>query len=115
MHYKFNTRLDTPFWRACQADTDVGVAGPVVEYYQENGPSNLWSGTLLSPFDSFTMGGYTALLVGMKVPYEKARAPTEAEARAWGQRRAANREAAGRALSVREALEIIRSPRWRWT
>src|SRR5438445_12304123 len=23
VHYKFNTRLDTPFWRACRADTQL--------------------------------------------------------------------------------------------
>jgi tryptophan halogenase len=37
-HYKYNRRLDTPFWRACRADTDVGGIQDVVEIYQERAP-----------------------------------------------------------------------------
>lgn len=44
VHYAFNTRLDTEFWRACWADTDLGGAAPVVEWYRENGPSALVKG-----------------------------------------------------------------------
>src|SRR5262249_27352244 len=34
IHYKFNTGLDTPFWRACRAECDIGRAAEVVEYYR---------------------------------------------------------------------------------
>src|SRR5204863_2273670 len=114
MHYRFNARLDTPFWRACRADADLGTAARVVAYYRENGPSNLWAGTLLEPFDPFQMTGYTTLLVGMKVPYEARHAPTDGELKAWEARRRANRDAALKALTVREALDQINAPRWRW-
>jgi tryptophan halogenase len=38
LHYKFNTRLETPFWRTCQEETDLGDrAEEYVSYYHENG------------------------------------------------------------------------------
>lgn len=37
IHYKYNTRIDSPFWQACQRDTDIGAAAKVVNYYKANG------------------------------------------------------------------------------
>src|SRR5581483_8509675 len=37
IHYKFNERLETPFWRACWADADLAGAEEIVEFYRENG------------------------------------------------------------------------------
>ena len=39
IHYKFNTRFDTPYWKACVADTDLAGAQHFVDFYRENGPS----------------------------------------------------------------------------
>jgi tryptophan halogenase len=114
-HYKYNTRIDTPFWRACQADTQLGRAAPIVAYYQQNGPSALWQPTLFDDFDQFKMGGYASMLVGMKVPYQKTYSPTSAELRLWESKRKRFKELAMRAMSVRESLDVLRSPQWRWT
>jgi tryptophan halogenase len=114
MHYRFNDRLDTPFWRACRADTELGRAEPVVEYYRENGPSAMWEPTLFDEFDAFKTGGYGALLVGMRVPYEHTHTPSDAELRLWQAKRRAFKEAALRAMTVKEALGVIRLPQWRW-
>ncbi len=115
VHYKFNTRLDTPFWRACRADTDLGArAEAVVDYYRECGPSPLCQPTLFDEFDQFKMAGYATMLVGMEVPFERTHQPTNAELRTWAARRHRNREAALRAVPVREALDVIHSPRWKW-
>jgi tryptophan halogenase len=114
IHYKYNTRLDTAFWRACRADTDLAGAERIVDYYKENGPSPLCQELLFDPFDQFKLAGYTALLIGMKVPFERTHTPTEAEQRTWNTKRQRFKEAATKALTVREALDIIHSPRWRW-
>ena len=114
VHYKFNTRLDTPFWRACRETTDLASAAPLVEFYRENGPSGFWGQLQLEPFDQFGTAGYVALLVGQKVPYRAAYTPTEPERKAWAERCRKHREQAARALTVREALAAIRSPRWNW-
>jgi tryptophan halogenase len=48
VHYKFNTRLDTPFWRACRDDISLAGAQAVCEFYSENGPSSLANNYVLS-------------------------------------------------------------------
>jgi tryptophan halogenase len=114
MHYRFNDRLDTPFWRACRADVELGRAERVVEYYKENGPSAMWEPTLFDEFDSFKSCGYSTLLVGMRVPYERTHDTTEAELRQWEAKRRGFKEAALRAMTIRETLDTLRSPKWKW-
>ena len=114
VHYKYNTRLDTPFWRACQADTDLAGAERVVEHYRQNGPSGFWEASLLDPADSFRMSGYLSMLVGQRVPFERDHLPADAHLKTWHTRRQRYREAGARGLTVKEALAAIRSPRWNW-
>jgi tryptophan halogenase len=114
VHYKFNTRLDTPFWRACRADTELGRAEPIVEYYRENGPSFQWQPTQFDEFDQFKMGGYASMLVGMRVPYRRTYAPSDADLQTWEAKRRRFKEQALRSMTVREALDVIGSPQWRW-
>jgi tryptophan halogenase len=70
IHYKFNTRLNTPFWQACRAEAKLHGAEAMVEFYRENGPSSL-SGQLLHSSNSFGVHGYLSLLVGQGVPHAK--------------------------------------------
>jgi tryptophan 7-halogenase len=115
IHYKFNTRLDTPFWRECLEKTDVAGAEPFVEYYRENGPSKLWAPILLDGIDSFQTSGYATLLLGQKVPFRRTHVPGEKEMQTWEAHRRKVKENAARGVSVREALESIRSPKFKWT
>jgi len=114
IHYKYNTRLDTPFWRACRADVDASGTADLVAYYQENGPSTLHRSTLLDPRDQFGMEGYLVMLVGQRVPYRRTHVPTAREWAIWERTRAASRALAARGLTVPEALGVIRAPTWRW-
>jgi tryptophan halogenase len=114
VHYKFNTRRDTPFWRACRADTDLAGAARPVAFFQENGPSGYWAPTMFDPFDAFGAAGYATLLVGMRVSYTGKHTASEGERKYMEVRRRGNQELARRAMGVREALDVIRSPRWRW-
>jgi tryptophan halogenase len=114
LHYKFNTRPDTPFWRHCRADTDLAAAAPVVEYFTENGPDNFWEPGLIDPFDEFKFRGYATLLVGQAVPHANAYEPPAAEREAWDGLCRQNGEAARRAMSVEESLASLRSPTWKW-
>lgn len=115
IHYRFNTRLDTPFWKACRADVFLGNATELVEYYQENGPSFLWRDTLLDPFDQFRMEGYLVLLVGQKVPFAGAGEISAEERAIWRRIQAANRQKAENSLTTSEALAIVHSDAWQWT
>jgi len=113
VHYKFNTRLDTPFWRACRADTQLHGAEPMVKFYQENGPS-LLSSQLLHPSNSFGMHGYLSLLVGQGLAHEKVHTPAPRELETWRGRCRIWELEAERALDVRECLQAIRQPGWKW-
>ncbi|MEX2138785.1 MAG: tryptophan halogenase family protein [Pirellulales bacterium] len=115
IHYRFNTRLDTPFWRACRADTDLAGAEEIVEFYQENGPSHHGRVMLLNQLDQFTIDGWLALLVGMRVPHRRKFAPSDAERSEWRRIGEHFKQQAQGAMTVKEALQAIRSARWRWS
>lgn len=108
VHYAFNTRLDTPFWQACRAETDLCGAETMVQYYRENGPSILPEPVLFDPNNSFGLEGYLAMLVGMDVPHGKPWKASAAEQKIWNDRLAGFGEHAKRGFSVAETLAMIR-------
>src|SRR5436190_182159 len=83
IHYRFNKRLDTEFWRAARHGVDLAGAAPLVEFWQRHGPSGLPQGILLNPASTFGLEGYFCLLSGMNVPVAQPYQPTEAERRTW--------------------------------
>jgi len=114
IHYKFNTRLDTSFWRACRNDTRLHSAEFLVEFYKENGPSAVAGAQLLHPSNYFEMDGYLALLVGQNVPHSKPFTPPPNEAKTWRDRCMTWSHEAQRALTVKQCLEAIRNPGMKW-
>lgn len=110
VHYRFNTRLDTPFWRVCREETALHGAADIVEYYRENGPSVLAGIELVHPTNSFRMDGFMAMLVGQKVPHQKPYQPSEAEQKFWRDYRRQLAEQARQGMTVAEALGAIRGP-----
>jgi tryptophan halogenase len=114
LHYKFNTMLDTPFWRACRADTELGTAEPLVSFFQENGPSAIHENEQLRASSIFGLEGYLTMLVGQKVPYRARHQPSAAEMERWQRHRAANVAIARNGYSVPEALAFIRRPGMKW-
>ena len=124
LHYRFNDRLDTPFWRACRGETDrpgragrgVDVSGvqPLIDFYQAAGPTALFRSALLSPHDPFGAEGYLVLLVGQRVPYRRAYDPSPADRAAFARLRAAFVAEADRALPFAEAVARVRHPRFAW-
>jgi tryptophan halogenase len=114
IHYKFNTRLNTPFWQTCRADTDLACAADMVEYYQENGPSVAWKSMLIEPGNQFPMEAYLSLLLGQQVPYLKTYTPDEQEWAAWRSVRRYIQDKTARGFRTPEALKMIRSPGWVW-
>jgi tryptophan halogenase len=115
VHYKYNTRLDTPFWRAARADTDLAGAEPYAEYYAENGPSVIWGKALVGGEDVFGLEGYLAMMVGQRVPHRRPFKPTDRERQLWKQIRDASRAEAAGGLTVTQSLAVMRSPQWRST
>ena len=115
LHYKFNTRLDTPFWRECRANVELGPMQSLVDYYHENGPNPFGRTTLIETNGFCDIEGYLVMLVGQKVPYQRKFVPSDEERRIWNGIRAEHRAQALSGMSVRQALNAIASPTWQWT
>lgn len=115
VHYRFNTRVDTPFWRACRADVDLAGAAAIVEYYAAHGPSSLWAHTLIDPVDPFGLDGYYTMLLGQDVPFQRRWTAPPAERERWAALKAGWAASARNGFTVDEALRLVRSPQGGWS
>jgi len=106
-HYRFNTRLDTPFWQHCRQHTDLAGAEPIVEWYQQKGPSPYAAPGLVNSQDIFGIDGYLVTLLGQSVPHQSRFQPSEQELRKWNAAREHYQAHASNAMSVSEALAMI--------
>jgi len=92
----------------------------LLDFYRENGPGYFCRdfvgqvGANYGIYSSFNIEGYLTMLVGNKVPYEKRYTPTPEEWQRWRAHQAALRQQTANALTVEEALAVIRHPGWRW-
>ena len=114
IHYKFNERLASSFWQECREKVDFSGAAPIVNYYQENGPTTLLRTPLLDPGDPFGTEGYLALLLGQKVPFRQSYVPSDEDQERWQAHRMSIRQMADRAVGVAEAMALLKSPHWKW-
>jgi tryptophan 7-halogenase len=109
VHYKFNGRLETPFWRAARAEVDIGELQGAVDRFRATGPWVEEQGRRFGPDDpTFGHSGLMMMLLGQGVsgaPY----LPPPSAAAAWGPRVAAQQALAARALSQAEALAFLRA------
>jgi len=121
LHYRYNTRLQTPFWKRAVAEADVtGIQG-LLDFYYENGPTGLARnvisnvGTSSGIHSAFGIEGYLVHLVGLKVPYKKKYMPSAGEWQIWNRHRAENSAQAAAGMTCEEALQYIHHPAWQWT
>lgn len=112
IHYKFNNRLETPFWQAARAKTDVSRIQPMIDAYQEGGPiafrsprfKRLLNAALEILF--FGVAGFDCILAGQKVP---ARLPESREGEAaWRERKRLAELVIATAIGQGEALGAVR-------
>ncbi len=104
LHYRYNGRLDTPFWRQCRSEVDISGLADTVEDFQRNGP---FSGREYQrpPDAIFGGGGLDILLLGQDVPTVRGRPSMDRDT--WERACAARAEIVSRALSHRAALAPI--------
>lgn len=115
LHYRLNTRLDTPFWQQCRADTEIGCLDPFMEFYAENGPSGLARYSLPQKTDSnFGLEGWLVMMVGNCVPYRGRHIAAKDERMVWSLRQAEFAMKAQSGFDVRQTLAYVRDPRWQW-
>jgi tryptophan 7-halogenase len=114
VHFKFNTGMDTPYWRECRAKCDLAQAAEVVEYYRENGPGTFHHTTLLNRLSQFGLEGYWTMLIGQKVPYQRPYVPSPQERETWRRIQQAFKTKAEAGVGVKEALTLVRSLDFQW-
>jgi tryptophan halogenase len=114
VHYKYNRRYDTPFWKACREDTDIREAEDLVRYYREQGPRGVWVNKILGVSDPFGAEGYFTMLIGMEVPYGTRSTPTAEQAASWRKIQDEFGNVTRGAYTVDQALQVVRHPGWKW-
>jgi tryptophan halogenase len=98
IHYKFNTRLDTPFWRAARADTDSSGLDEAIQRLRRGE-----SATGFQPGDpAFGHSGVQLLLLGQGVL-----TPPRSDDPAWRARVERDRLTVAAAPSQRDALDNL--------
>jgi len=106
VHYRYNRRLDTPFWRRARAEVDISGIEGLVDRYRREGP---WLAAEGLPYEvgdpAFGYSGLMMMLLGQGV---EAPAPRPAISRAeWDRRAAEQRKVLRWALPQREALAVL--------
>lgn len=74
LHYKYNHRINTPFWQDCQNKIPATNWEELLKFYQENGSSKIAAATL-PPLSQFGISGYFAHLTGLSIPTKGYQAP----------------------------------------
>jgi tryptophan halogenase len=70
IHYKFNKKFDTPFWKDCREYTDISGIKHMVDLYYETGPLSYANNHLLSAINSsvkdniFGLVGFDVIMMG---------------------------------------------------
>jgi len=107
-HYRFNRRLDTPFWEHCRTTANVSGIEPLIELYRERAPIGS-TAHRFKELDLSTFGvyRYDLLFMGMGLDATYAQ-PLDDEA-TWRRTMAAVERVAARALSHGSALEVLRN------
>jgi tryptophan halogenase len=107
VHYRFNRRLDTPFWRAARADVDVSGMREVLDRFRHEGAWLLADGARFAVSDpTFGYAGLMMMLLGQRADgAERTRAPLDRAA--WSALRARHAGVAARALPHADALRAL--------
>jgi len=113
VHYKFNTRSESGFWRECRNKTDLGQAQEIVDLYCEVGPHTAMKKAIVS--DTLVQfEGYLALLIGQQVPTKSSSLFDDQDRKDWQSLQQIYQSTAAKAVPLREALQIVQQPNWQW-
>jgi len=108
VHYKYNHKKDTEFWRACRETVDVSGIEPLLDRFRRSGPWDEDEVSLHETVDpTFGNHGLMIMLLGQSVacPQPIRTALSRAE---WDARVAEDAALVGRALDQAQALALLR-------
>lgn len=108
LHYRFNRRLETPFWKHCRDHVDVSRHGELLDAFRERGPLS-YQRALSASFDYpdplWGAEGIDVVLLGQGVPTRLPRPLTSS--REWDRRRRLYQRSAKTATPQRQALAVF--------
>lgn len=108
LHYKFNRRVDSPFWRACRAEVDVSHHAGLLAAFRERGPLT-YDPAARAAFDYpdplWGPEGIDAILLGQGVEGHRPRPLLDREA--WTERTRRARAVVARAEPHERALGLL--------
>jgi tryptophan halogenase len=108
LHYKFNRRVDSPFWRACRQDVDVSQHAGLLAAFRERGPLT-YDPAARAAFDYpdplWGPEGIDAILLGQGV--EGLRPRPHLDRAAWTGKTRRTHAVAARAVRHEEALHLL--------
>lgn len=115
-HFKFNRRLDTPFWEHVRENADISGLESALELFRAHGPLSLLPRALQESLQAdlgvffYGLAGLDCILLGQKVPHPPlAREPKGV----WRKRQKLAQDFARRGLRYAEALRVIdKHPEW---
>lgn len=108
IHYRFNRKSDSDFWRDCRETVNVSGIEPMLERFRSMGPIREGGVSPHSiPDPVFNYYGLLIVMLGQQVPCPR---PTETwlSKVAWDARVAESRKLASRALDQQQALDLLR-------
>lgn len=108
IHYRFNRRVDSRFWRTCREEVDVSSHSELLAAFEERGPLS-YDPAARAAFDYpdplWGPEGIDTLLIGQQVP---ARLPRPAlPPAAWAERLRLARSIVARAAPHERALDLL--------
>lgn len=106
IHYRFNRRVDSSFWRECATSCDISGVEHVVDRFVRQGPLSAGGAEGRARGGlNFTSFGYDVLLhgQGLVAPVR----PTHEQQEQWAERKASNRAMVATALDHGAALEVL--------
>ncbi|MEH1793164.1 tryptophan halogenase family protein [Nostoc sp.] len=113
IHFKFNRRVESEFWRHCWHETDIGDAETVVDFFQNNGPSPIGQ-ILLRKNGVFGYNGYLNLLMGQQVPTKYQSDNDTLDLDNWRQVKNHFIKNCANALPIQEAIQVVKERKCQW-
>ena len=116
VHYKFNKRKDSRFWKAVREDVDVSGLQDALDLFRACGPLSLMPRAVRTQLNEvagvyfYGLHGLDCILLGQKVPHPKLE---REKPEVWKARRQLAVDFSRRALPQAEALRLVRErPEW---
>lgn len=114
LHYRFNGRIDSEFWRHCAEKIDLAGAESIVEHYREFGPCTTFGKKMLKGRNAWGWEAYLVWLLGPQAPTSRSYQPGPGERQTWQEIKRGLQSRARQAMDQEEALLLIRSDLWNW-